>query len=110
MTIFIKNLKVMRSIYIIFALVAFIGLSCNSSKLAISNSHEIELTSSNDTIFFQKLPVAKVEHYGWVIDNHDHYTQKIVLKDISCCDDYSLDVISYVKQKHHTAVIEYRNK
>ena len=100
----------MKSIYILFALMAFVGYSCNSSKLAISNSQEAELTSSNDTIFYHKLPVAKVEHYGWVIDNHDHYTQKIVLKDISCCDDYSLDVISYVKHKHHQALIEYRNK
>jgi hypothetical protein len=100
----------MKSIYILFALVAFIEFSCNSSKLAINNSHEAELTSSNDTIFFHNLPVAKVEHYGWVIDNNDNYTQKIVLKDISCCDDYSQDVISYVKHKHHEALIEYRNK
>jgi hypothetical protein len=100
----------MKSIYLFFALIAFIGFGCNSSKLAMSNSREAELTSSNDTIFFQNQPVAKVEHYGLEIDKHDHYIQKIVLKDISCCDDFSLDVISYVKHKHQEAVIEYRTK
>lgn len=100
----------MKALLIILALTVTI-FSCNTSKLAVTNnSRESELTSSNDTIFFQKQPVAKVEHYGLEIDKHDHYIQKIVLKDISCCDDYSMDVISYVKHKHHDAVIEYRSK
>jgi hypothetical protein len=101
----------MKTIYILLLTsISIIGVSCNSAKLAVSNSNSIELSNENDTIYFQKQPIAKVEHYGWIVDKRDHYTQKIVLTNLSLSDDYSLDVISYVKHMHHNAVIEYRNK
>jgi hypothetical protein len=99
----------MKAMFLL-SLLSVIIFSCNTTKLAVNNTNNAELTSSNDTIYFQKQPIATVEHYGWVIDNHNNYAQKIVLKDISCCDDHTLEVISFVKHKHHDALIEYRNK
>jgi hypothetical protein len=85
-------------------------ISCNTSYTLTSNVSSVGLTSSNDTIFFNLQPIAKVEHYGLEVDKRNHYFKKIVVKDISCCEDYSLNVISYVKQQHHNSVVEYRNK
>jgi hypothetical protein len=85
-------------------------VSCNTSHTLTSNIAPVGYTSNNDTIFFNLQPIAKVEHYGLEVDKRNHYVKKIVVKDISCCDDYSLNVISYVKQQHHNSVVEYRNK
>ncbi|MBP6458662.1 MAG: hypothetical protein KA264_01080 [Crocinitomicaceae bacterium] len=100
----------MKSVLYTFILLALSIASCNTTKLATSNTSPAGFTSSNDTIFYNLQPVAKVEHYGMEVDKRNHYFKKIVVKDISCCDDYSLNVISYVKQQHHNSVVEYRNK
>jgi hypothetical protein len=100
----------MRTSLYLFVILANIIVSCNTTKLATSNVSSVGLTSSNDTIFYNLQPIAKVEHYGLEVDKRNHYFKKIVVKDISCCEDYSLNVISYVKQQHHNSVVEYRNK
>ena len=100
----------MKSVLYTFILLALSIASCTTTKLAIYNVSPAGFTSSNDTIFYNLQPIAKVEHYGMEVDKRNHYFKKIVVKDISCCDDYSLNVISYVKQQHHNSVVEYRNK
>lgn len=94
---------------ILFLSVLFL-FSCNTSKLSLSNPEEKNVAYHNDTIFYKDQPAAKVEHFGIVIDKNNHPTQKIILRDISCCDDYSTEVLTYVRKNHHSAIIEYRSK